>query len=417
MQQIWTTARPGPPQEPHPHHRAPILTAPPHRSRPADRRSRRGVQAHVPAEADHDVHGVDPGWECRLPGMATHPLRRLEVRRFGPLSEADLNFSSGINVVVGDNDAGKSQLLRLLYACTAVASSKSARSRDVSTRASQRTAIASKLVGVFKPDFLGRLVTRARRRSRAEVLLAFEGIDEPIAFDFASNARSEVQVKAFPRAGIDETPVFLPSHELLAVVPGLAALYDGYDVSFDETWRDTAELLARPAIKGDPGAGTENIMAPIRKLLGGSIEDSGDGRFVLKRDDGVNYEGPLVSEGLRKLGMISVLVANGTLRGQGYLLWDEPEANLNPASIRALALALAGLASRGTQVFLATHSLFLLRELQMLDEAGDADIRFIGMGRSDSGEVSVQDVDDINDLDVITALEAEIEQSARYLRG
>ena len=53
----------------------------------------------------------------------------------------------------------------------------------------------------------------------------------------------------------------------------------------------------------------------------------------------------------------------------------------------------------------------------MLDEAGDADIRFIGMGRSDSGEVSVQDVDDINDLDVITALEAEIEQSARDLRG
>ena len=82
-----------------------------------------------------------------------------------------------------------------------------------------------------------------------------------------------------------------------------------------------------------------------------------------------------------------------------------------------LALALAGLASRGTQVFLATHSLFLLRELQMLDEAGDADIRFIGMGRGDSDEVSVQDVDDINDLDVITALEAEIEQSVRYLRG
>ena len=82
-----------------------------HRRRGRTRRSRprRGVQAHVPAEADHDVRGVDPGGECRLPGMATHPLRRLEVRRFGPLSEADLNFSGGINVVVGDNDAGKSQ--------------------------------------------------------------------------------------------------------------------------------------------------------------------------------------------------------------------------------------------------------------------------------------------------------------------
>ena len=77
---------------------------------------------------------------------------------------------------------------------------------------------SSKLVGVFKPDFLGHLVTRARRRSRAEVLLAFEGVGEPVAFDFASNARSEVQVKAFPRAGLDETPVFLPAHELLTVV-------------------------------------------------------------------------------------------------------------------------------------------------------------------------------------------------------
>ena len=351
------------------------------------------MQAHVPAEADHDVRGVDPGWECRLPGMATHPLRRLEVRRFGPLSEADLNFSSGINVVVGDNDAGKSQLLRLLYACTAVASSKSARSRDVSTRASQRTAIASKLVGVFKPDFLGRLVTRARRRYRAEVLLAFEGIDEPIVFDFASNARSEVQVKAFPRARIDETPVFLPSHELLAVVPGLAALYDGYDVSFDETWRDTAELLARPAIKGDPGAGTENIMAPIRKLLGGSIEDGGDGRFMLKRDDGVNYEGPLVSEGLRKLGMISVLVANGTLRGQGYLFWDEPEANLNPKLMMPIIDILLELQRTGVQIFLATHDYVLLKELDLQAKKDDR-ILFHSLYRAqDTGEIEAASTD------------------------
>ncbi|WP_034469026.1 hypothetical protein [Actinomyces dentalis] len=52
-----------------------------------------GLQDLVDAEAGHDVRGADPGWECRLPDMATHPLRRLEVRRFGPLSEADLAAS------------------------------------------------------------------------------------------------------------------------------------------------------------------------------------------------------------------------------------------------------------------------------------------------------------------------------------
>lgn len=122
-----------------------------------------------------------------------------------------------------------------------------------------------------------------------------------------------------------------------------------------------------------------------------------------------------MSEGMRKFGMLQVLVANGVLREKGYLFWDEPEANLNPASVRVLAPLIAGLARRGTQVFLATHSLFLLRELQMLDEVGGADIRFIGLVRGDDGLVRAQVVDDLDELPVITALDAELEQSGRYL--
>lgn len=348
--------------------------------------------------------------------MATHSLKRLKVKGFGPFAAANLDFSPGINVVIGDNDTGKSQLLRLLYVCTAVASSKAARPQELATKADQRQGIADRLVGVFRPDALGRLVMRAPGRSRAEVDLKFDRVGTPIAFSFASNSSAEVRLESFPGIVLDEAPVFLPSHEILSIVPGLAALYDSYDVSFDETWRDAAELLVRPALRGRPGTDIERIIEPIRSVLGGYIEDGGDGRFILKRAGSGNYEAPLVSEGLRKFGMISVLVANGTLREQGYLFWDEPEAGLNPESIKVLAPLLAGLASRGTQIFLATHSLFLLRELQMLDEDKGLDIRFIGMTRDGSGPVVAQGVDDINDLDVISALEAELEQSTRYLR-
>ncbi|WP_161925137.1 hypothetical protein [Actinomyces sp. 432] len=51
----------------------------------------------------------------------------------------------------------------------------------------------------------------------------------------------------------------------------------------------------------------------------------------------------------------------------------------------------------------------------MLDEREDADIRYFGLDRTDSGPVSVAQADDLDDLPVITALDAELKQSTRYL--
>jgi hypothetical protein len=70
--------------------------------------------------------------------------------------------------------------------------------------------------------------------------------------------------------------------------------------------------------------------------MDGSIELDQNGRFFLKTTYG-RLEMPLVAEGLRKLGMIAHLIANGTLLENGYLFWDEPEANLNPTLIRRIA--------------------------------------------------------------------------------
>lgn len=347
--------------------------------------------------------------------MPTHALTQLRLSSFGPIGEADLELSPQVNVVIGDNNTGKSQLLRVLYTSTAMLSPTAPRARDVSTKTAREQEIARKLVGVFRPDSLGRLATRAQGRSRAEVKVKVEGVAAPFAYEFASNASSAVKISSYPDRANLEAPVFLPAHEILSIVSGLASLYDAFEVPFDETWRDTAELLARPSLRGRPGRELEEIMAPLNNLLGGRVSNEGKGRFYLQQSGGGRFEAPLMSEGMRKFGMLQVLVANGVLREKGYLFWDEPEANLNPASVRVLAPLIAGLARRGTQVFLATHSLFLLRELQMLDEVGGADIRFIGLVRGDDGLVRAQVVDDLDELPVITALDAELEQSGRYL--
>ena len=73
-----------------------------------------------------------------------------------------------------------------------------------------------------------------------------------------------------------------------------------------------------------------------------------------------------MAEGLRKLAMIARLIATGSLIGTGSLFWDEPEANLNPKVIKNVARTILQLCQSGIQVFVASHSLFLMRELDIL---------------------------------------------------
>lgn len=124
-------------------------------------------------------------------------------------------------------------------------------------------------------------------------------------------------------------------------------------------------------------------------------------------------EMPLVAEGLRKLGMLARLIATGALLDKGTLFWDEPEANLNPRLIKKVARSIVDLSAAGIQVFIATHSLFLLREL-VLQSTRAIDARFFGLHQR-GDEVVVQQGSSIDDVGSIAALDEELEQSQRYL--
>ena len=64
--------------------------------------------------------------------------------------------------------------------------------------------------------------------------------------------------------------------------------------------------------------------------------------------------------------MIARLIATGTLFYRRLLFWDEPQANLNPKLIREAAKIVNEVSKSGIQGFVATHSLFFMRELEIL---------------------------------------------------
>jgi hypothetical protein len=65
-------------------------------------------------------------------------------------------------------------------------------------------------------------------------------------------------------------------------------------------------------------------------------------------------------------------------------------------------------------VVIATHSLFLMRELELLNRKTKGEIRFFGLTETEEG-VQVSQGNSFEDIETIQSLEAELEQSDRVL--
>ena len=92
------------------------------------------------------------------------------------------------------------------------------------------------------------------------------------------------------------------------------------------------------------------------------------------------------------------MLTNGTLTPEITLFWDEPEANLNPALLKDMAVVLTDLTQAGFQIILATHSLFLMRELHILAQQKKKPVRYFGLYASEEGDVRVEQQNDLMQL-------------------
>ena len=341
-------------------------------------------------------------------------LNKATIKNFGPLPNEEYQFAPGLNVVVGENGLGKSQLLKLLYAVLKV----NADAKDF-TKAALQKAYADKLVGVFRPDALGRLAKRKQGRERCEVRLEMDDSALSCAFGFASQAKSEVQLDKLPAKALEQAPAYIPTRELVTLCPWFGPLYDNFHLRFEESWRDTVSLLGAPSVKGAREKKAAELLKPLEEAMGGKVVvDSGTGEFYLSIPGEGNMKMPLVAEGLRKLAMLARLISTGALLDKGYLFWDEPETNMNPKLIKVLARSILTLCQQGIQVFIATHSYFLLKELDLLSRQYSVEQRFLSLVATGPDRVvTLQQASRLLDLETVVALDEELAQYDRELQG
>lgn len=343
-------------------------------------------------------------------------LKSASFQSFTTVPNSVWQLVEGLNIVIGENGVGKTHVLKALYAMLKV---QAGRPEDL-TKTNLERAYADKLVRVMRPESLGRLVKRKQGRDRCEIQLNMKLAKASSEIGFATNAKSQVEVKRMPEATLELSPVYLPARELITLCPWFLGLYDNYHLEFEETWRDTVSLLGAPSVRGPREQRAAQLLQPLEEALGGKVVvDAKSGRFYLQLPGEGLMEMPLVAEGLRKLAMLARLISTGSLLDKGYLFWDEPESNLNPKLVRIVARSIVHLAAQGIQIFVATHSLFLLREFEIeLDRRAKQQqpvpARFFGLHASSEG-VQLDQADTLAEIGTITALEENLSQSDRYM--
>ena len=302
------------------------------------------------------------------------PLTRIELEDFTAFSKLGLDFSPGINVLVGTNGTGKTHLMKVCYAAC------EAYRKD--------TRFADKLVRVFLPTdrSIGRLVKRKRGTSSATIRL-FRG-NHRMHLKFSNHTTSTSSLKA-QRARIwhDEPldSVYIPVKELLANAPGFRSLHAAREIHFDDTYADILDRAYIPPLRGPIDASRMRLLRIINDALNGRVAIKNEEFFLTGRQGNIEFS--LVAEGIRKLALLWILVQNGTLRDGAVLLWDEPETNLNPKLFGTVIDVLLELQRTGLQVLLATHDYVILKELDLRTEEADQVVYHSLYHDNDTGDI------------------------------
>ncbi|WP_026673778.1 AAA family ATPase [Alkalihalobacterium bogoriense] len=297
-------------------------------------------------------------------------IKKVCIENFTVFENVEIDFSSGVNIIIGTNGTGKTHLLKSLYALCESVNNKGEDIFDISQP-------------FFKVNPMN-LVRDQRDRNKkthvtayfsknsyvSHVIIKHEGMK--LAGDGASYSDIDFKVKN----------VFIPAKEMLSHAQGFLAMYNKYSLPFDKTYADiitNAELPETRAITPI----NEMTLQKISEVIDGHVIHEKSSFYVVK-SNGKKIEFQIEAEGLRKFGLLWKLIRNGLIEEGTILFWDEPEANINPELIPVLVDILLELQRSGVQVFIATHNYNLAKYFE-IKRKKDHKVKFHHLYKTNDG--------------------------------
>lgn len=287
-------------------------------------------------------------------------IEYVSLKNYTVFENQECIFSPGINVFIGKNGTGKTHLMKLLYAA--------------GVSANGRNSFADKLVRTMLPikQQINRLITRKPGNHTAEIRILAkdkESNEAQIILSFNNRTKKwggDIQgTKIWEDRFSKSNLVFIPAKEILSNSYNLNAAVERGNVQFDDTYLDILNAAKIDISVGRDEKNKQKMLREIEKIIGGKVVYDASQDLFFLRVKNSKQEFNLVSEGIRKLSLLWILVKNGALDSEAVLFWDEPEANINPSAIPVIVKLILALEEHGIQIFISTHDYFLCKYLDI----------------------------------------------------
>ncbi len=321
-------------------------------------------------------------------------LTRVQLKNFTAFAELDLELSPGINVLVGANGTGKTHLMKVCYVACEI-SRENFKEDDIPF-----LPLYDRLLDVFLPseNSLRRLIRYRSIDSESKIEVSRSGAAVGVSFvnslisedlGAASNLTTiSLTMPVDDMLSWSQSPIrstYIPAKEMLSNAPGFRSLYAEREIHFESVYSDLIDRAYLPPLREPIDHMAKRLLGLLVKAMGGEVSIRNE-EFFLNSERG-DIEFTLLAEGLRKLGLLWLLIRNGSLRPGSVLFWDEPETNLNPKLYGVVIDVLLELQRNGVQIFLATHDYGILKELD-LQMREDDEVAFHSLYHDETGEIA-----------------------------
>lgn len=285
-------------------------------------------------------------------------IKQLEIESFGPIESIRWEDLQQINIITGKNSAGKTTLLKALYAAIR---SVEQYQRGKEPR-SLKEILSDKLYWTFQVNSLGELV--CKKTSRALRFSFQSKNNEQLRFEFGETTNrtiNKIENTFQPRK---ENSIFLPAKEILSLQDTIMRVRDEWKMfGFDDTYYDLAKALS-PAKKGKNLKSFSEARKQLSEAIGGSIQyDDKQKAWTFESNDKGRYAIDITAEGIKKVSILDAILGNHYLSRDSIIFIDEPESALHPELISKFMDIICALAKDGIQFFIATHSYFVIKKL------------------------------------------------------
>lgn len=288
-------------------------------------------------------------------------ITNVNISSFGPIDSLNWNDLQKINLVIGRNSSGKTTILKALYvAIRTIEQFGRGNNPD-----SFKSVLFDNLYWTFQVDKLGKLV----KKGNPELSFSCTSDqNENMSFSFGETTERNI-VNAENHFNLrDINSIFLPAKEILSLQDLILRSRNDLNIfGFDNTYYDLAKALS-PSRKGRNYKGFSVARKHLKDAIGGSVVYSENKKIWQFRDkDNRVYDIDITAEGIKKLGILDSLLGNHYLSKDSIIFIDEPECALHPELISSFMEIIFSLAKvDGIQIFIATHSYFVIKKLYLL---------------------------------------------------